>query len=172
MAGSSTITREPSDTPQDRGAKTLWYMEVAGPDDMHAVPDFWTGLAWAAELNSFIAARAAKEKWAADDNWPLAQATIRQWTWSAEQHATMLARELAERQEHAEKRAALAQQDDALTTGIKAGLDAAIRGIDATVLNMCGECSRRGIQDPETGEVSCERREDRGCACSEALELG
>jgi len=106
MAESSTITREMIDAPQDHGEKTLWYMEVAGPDDMHAVPDFWTGLAWAAELNAFIAARAAKEKWAADDNWPLTQATIRRWTWSAEQHATMLARELSERQEHAEKRAA------------------------------------------------------------------
>lgn len=106
MAETSTITRESNDAPQDQGETTLWYMEVAGPDDMHAVPDFWTGLAWAAELNAFIAARAAKEKWAADDNWPLTQATIRRWTWSAEQHATMLARELSERQEHAGKRAA------------------------------------------------------------------
>ncbi|WP_244002977.1 hypothetical protein [Methylobacterium sp. E-005] len=63
-------------------------------------------------------------------------------------------------------------QRDAMKAGIQAGHDAAIRGIDATVLNMGGECSRRGIQDPETGEVPCEGEEDRGCACSEALELG
>lgn len=63
-------------------------------------------------------------------------------------------------------------QRDALTGGITAGIDAAIRGIDATILNVGSECSRRGIQDPETGEVPCEGEEDRGCACSEALELG
>ncbi len=63
-------------------------------------------------------------------------------------------------------------QRDALTAGITVGLDAAIRGIDATILNVGGDCSRRGIQDPETGEVPCEGEDDRGCACSEALELG
>ena len=62
--------------------------------------------------------------------------------------------------------------DDAITAGIQAGLEAAIRGIDATILNLGGECSRRGIQDPETGEVPCDGEDDRGCACSEALELG
>lgn len=63
-------------------------------------------------------------------------------------------------------------QRDALTVGIKAGIDAAIRGIDATILNIGSECGRRGFQDPETGEAPCESEEDRGCACSEALELG
>jgi len=61
---------------------------------------------------------------------------------------------------------------DGLTAGIKAGLEAAIRGIDATILNMGGECGRRGFQDPETGEVPCEGEEDRGCTCSDAMELG
>lgn len=106
MTEDSAITRELNDTPQEQVEKALWYMHVSGPDDVHAVPDFWTGLAWAAELNAFVAARAAKEKWAADENWPLTQATVRRWTWTPEQHATLLARELSERQEHAAKRAA------------------------------------------------------------------
>lgn len=122
MAEDSTITRDQNDALPEQGHKVLWYMHVSGPDDVHAVPDFWTGLAWAAELNAFIAARAAKEKWAADDNWPLTQATVRRWTWSAEQHATLLARELAERREHAEKRvAALIDTIRGLVDGASSG---------------------------------------------------
>lgn len=119
MADSSTTKREPNDAPQEQSQKALWYMHVAGPDDIHAVPDFWTGLAWAAELNAFIAARAEKEKWAADDNWPLTQATVRRWTWPAEQHATLLARELSERQEHAARRAAAEADTDALQADLR-----------------------------------------------------
>jgi hypothetical protein len=65
-----------------------------------------------------------------------------------------------------------ASRDDALTAGIKAGIEAAIRGIDATILNMGSECDRRGGQDPETGEVPCDGEEEIGCACSVAMELG
>lgn len=59
-----------------------------------------------------------------------------------------------------------------LEAGIRMGIEAAIRGIDATILNQGSECDRRGIQDPETGEVPCDGEEETGCACSTALELG
>ncbi|OAH39874.1 hypothetical protein AX289_32135 [Methylorubrum populi] len=84
---------------------TLWCMHISGPDDVHAAPDFWTALSWAAELNAAVAARAIKQGWAGDDNWPLAQATVQRWPWSAERHADSLATELAAR---ASQKAALA----------------------------------------------------------------
>ncbi len=59
------------------GGGDLWCMHIEGPDDLHAAPDFWTALAWAAELNTFIAEKAIKGGWAADDNYPLSQATVR-----------------------------------------------------------------------------------------------
>lgn len=129
MAEGTTTTSDHAEVLTKQGEKTLWYMHISGPDDVHAVPDFWTGLAWAAELNGFIAAKATKEKWAADDNWPLTQATIRRWTGSAEQHANLLARELSEREGHAEKRAAaLAAQP----------VDFQAR-VTAQILNICAD---------------------------------
>lgn len=86
----------------------LWCMHIQGPDDLHAAPDFWTALAWAAELNSFIAEKAAKGNWKADDNYPLSQAVVRQWTGTPESHAVQCEIELADRAEHEAKRKAAA----------------------------------------------------------------
>jgi hypothetical protein len=55
--------------------------------------------------------------------------------------------------------------------GVVAALAAAIRGVDATALNLGSECDRRGSMDMETGEVPCDREEEEGCACSQALEF-
>lgn len=128
----------------DDGAEViLWCMHVAGPDDVHAAPDFWTGLVWAAELNAFFAARAEKEGWAADENWPLIQATVQRWTGSAERHATSLARELSERREHAERRAKVATPD----------MLAALRDlVDLCAFGASGDAFRNGVTD-STGMI-------------------
>ncbi|MET3481602.1 hypothetical protein [Methylobacterium sp. 1973] len=113
MAEASNTAPAETHPEAEQADNRLWYMHIQGPDDVHAAPDFWTALAWAAELNTAIAQKAAKENWAADGNYPHTQAVVRRWTWSATEHATMLARELAERQEHAEKRAAALKQREA-----------------------------------------------------------
>lgn len=86
----------------------LWCMHIAGPDDVHPAPDFWTALAWAAELNTALAKKAAAENWAADENYPWTQATVQRWRWSDAEHAAGLAKELAERAAHDERRRAIA----------------------------------------------------------------
>ncbi|MGU3387218.1 hypothetical protein ACLBYG_22100 [Methylobacterium sp. D53M] len=143
----STIAREPnasaSPASSDQGALTqLWCMHISGPDDLHAAPDYWTALAWCAELNAVVAARALKENWAADDNYPLMQATVRPWMWSRQQHASLLSIELAERRAHAEKRAAaLAAEarasgcawDDETRIAINGDAEARIAALEASL---------------------------------------
>lgn len=117
-------TTPPAEAKTPDAGVGLWCMHVAGPDDIHAAPDFWTALAWAAELNGFIAKRAIAGKWAEDDNWPLTQATVQPWPGTAEDHGWRLAKELADRAAHEARRAALtptgsAGEDD---TGVREAL--------------------------------------------------
>jgi len=102
-------TTPPADPKTPDAGVGLWCMHVAGSDDIYAAPDFWTALAWAAELNGAIAERAIAGKWAADDNWPLTQATVQPWPGTGEDHGWRLAKELADRAAHEARRAALAQ---------------------------------------------------------------
>lgn len=92
-------------------AKQLWCVHISGPDEEHAAPDYWTALAWAADLNSFMAKRAATEKWATDDNWPFVQATVQPWAGTPERHADDLARERGVRAEHRARYAANSRDD-------------------------------------------------------------
>lgn len=91
-------------------SETLWCVHIAGPDEEHAAPDFWTALAWAADLNAFMAKKAEAGKWAGDDNWALVQATVQPWDGTPERHAEDLARELARRAIHRQSYA-LADRD-------------------------------------------------------------
>ncbi len=75
----------------------LWCMHIEGPDDVHAAPDFWTALAWAAELNACIAKRAAQQNWVADDNYPLTQAVVAPWPYDHATFALSLNEEMTKR---------------------------------------------------------------------------
>ena len=89
----------------------LWCVHIAGPDELHAAPDYWTALGWAADLNAFMVKRAAAEQWAADENWPRVQAIVQPWPWTSEQHAESLKRELDERAAHRARYAANSRDD-------------------------------------------------------------
>lgn len=90
----------------------LWCMHIAGPDDVHAAPDFWTAVAWSAELNAVLAKKALAEKWGDDEDMPPTQASAQPWPWSADLHAKSLAEELASRGAPATRAAEQVTADD------------------------------------------------------------
>jgi len=96
------VTLEPTPAQAAEPEHDLWCINVQGPDDVYPAPDFWTALAWAAEINAAIAKRAIDKKWAADPEYPRAQAIATRWPWSPERHEAGLALEMAKRAAHEE----------------------------------------------------------------------
>ena len=68
--------------------EVLWCVTVAGPDELHAVPDYATGVRKARELNEWLERNNKK-----DENAPIIFALIDEWPWDAESHAKDLVRQ-------------------------------------------------------------------------------
>lgn len=66
----------------------LWCVTVAGPDEVHAVQDYATGVRKARELNEWLERNNKKDEYA-----PIIYALIDEWPWDAESHAKDIVRQ-------------------------------------------------------------------------------
>lgn len=67
----------------------LWCCHIRGPDEAHAAPDYATALAW-----SDMMLEIDREVDHSDPNMPFLSAVPALWPWSAEAHATDLAKSI------------------------------------------------------------------------------
>ncbi|MCI1437102.1 MAG: hypothetical protein LKI03_05980 [Acetobacter indonesiensis] len=66
----------------------LWCVTVAGPDEVHAVQDYATGVRKSRELNEWL-----ERNNKPDENAPIIFALIDEWPWDAESHSKDLVRQ-------------------------------------------------------------------------------
>ncbi|BCZ75798.1 hypothetical protein [Acetobacter phage phiAP1] len=77
----------------------LWCVTVAGPDEVHAVQDYATGVRKARELNEWLERNNKKDEYA-----PIIYALIDEWPWDAESHAKDIVRQEQEEASMAARR--------------------------------------------------------------------
>ncbi|WP_434603990.1 hypothetical protein [Acetobacter oryzoeni] len=77
----------------------LWCVTVAGPDEVHAVQDYATGVRKARELNEWLEQNNKKDEYA-----PIIYALIDEWPWDAESHAKDIVRQEQEEASMAARR--------------------------------------------------------------------
>ncbi|MFT8418441.1 MAG: hypothetical protein ABF636_06375 [Acetobacter sp.] len=92
--------------PLNRVKGPLWCVTIAGPDEVHAVADYATGVRKARELNVWL-----EKNNKTDENAPIIYALVDEWQWDAESHAEDIARQEKEEAAMAKRRERSAQSE-------------------------------------------------------------